>query len=275
MSVRTGALQFLTWDASGGSTPKAPGLLVGGEVSAESGVDIRYGVGGQSSSFAGSARFSGRAEIELTKDTKAFVLNALRVSGVLPSVKLIGGTDEVDFTHDAAYINRLVLSGAIDEPMKAVVEWISPTEVEGVAGGAMVALGSALLPQGGAAVTVGLSPYVCQSWEITVENGIAPYYSLDAKDAGELRLPVGLSLGMEKITARISSALEQTWEPGEDVPDADIGAVVLYTDGTNSITCTLTGLTRRGARPMPLVTESGLVIWPYEFLGQAGSLAIT
>jgi hypothetical protein len=276
MAVKTGALQFFKWDEDiAEPSYNAGGLLLAGEMVAESALDMRYGVQNQASPFAGPVRYSGRAEFGITADTKALIACALRGAGALTALKLYGGcTADIDILHASALLNRLVVSGGVDQEPRATIEWLALTETQAAAGSTVVALTSDLLPFGGASLSVDTAPVKAQNFEITVENGVQAYTSLDAKEEDEMRLPQGLTVGMEKVSLRMGCLEMQTWDVGEDVPLQDIAALISYDDGTNDITFTFTGLSRRGARPFPFVTESGLVIWQYEFMGPAGALVI-
>lgn len=275
MSVATAVVEAATWDVQAGSTPKALGLLMGGGARASSDLDFRRGAYNQSSPFAGPVHFGGSFIVEATSDTKALIQNALRSAGVLPALKFKAGTDAVNLLHENAYINTLRVRGSVNSPLEATLDYLAVTETETASGITGVALGSNLLPFGGASVTVGGSAFKCQDFEIQVNNNIEDYFTLDAKGSNVKRLPTGITLGAEEIAFRARFLEKHTWDVDEDAPAFTIAAIVIYTDGVNSVTFTFSNLARRGNRELPIKTASDLVDWDYEFLGGAGSLAIT
>jgi len=275
MAVETAIVEAATWDTQAGSTPKALGLLTGGEVWAESELDIRRGAANQSSAFAGPVRFGGSLSVEATSDTKAVIANAIRSVGVLAALKFKAGTASVNFLHENAYITQLRARGAVNSPLECTLDFLTTTETETAAAITPVALGSALIPFGGASVTIGGAAFKCQGFEIGLTNNLEHYFTIDAKGSNVKRLPTGVSLGAEEVSFTAEFLDKHTWDVDEDAPAFNIAAIVIYTDGVNSITFTFANLARRGRRGLPIETASGLIVWRYEFLGQAGSLAIT
>ena len=274
MPVETGVLQWLKWDTQAGAEYKCPGLVVGGQIQANSGMTVRRGIGDQSSPFAGPVDFRCSANIETTSDSKALLEYAIRAAGALTALKVSGGSEAYDFEQENAYINSMRLSGAVNSPLTAVLELMAKTETEAAAGGSPVALGSDLYAWQNAAVTIG-SGYKCQAFEVNLNNNLSLYHSLDSKAATEKRLPTGINVGAEEITCSFDLLEKLTWDPDEDTPAVNLGAIVTYSIGENTITITLTNLAHTGARAMPFQGDGGLVVWRYEFLGIGGSLAIT
>jgi len=273
MAVETAVLEWLKWDTA--TTYKSPGLLSGGEVYAESDMAIRRGSSNQASFFAGPVTFGGSATMLATLDTKALVQKAVRAAGVLTALNIYGGTAAVDLLHAGSLIKSLRASGRVDEPMECSIDWLALTETEAATGGAPVALTSDLFSYGGAAVTIGASPFKCQGWELSLNNNLQHYRTLDAKSATTKRLPTGITPGTEEIEFSADFLDKHTWDVDEDAPAVNLGAIVAYTDGANSITFTLTNLARRGRRSLRIETESGLIIWRYQFIAKPGALAIT
>ncbi len=276
--AKTGVVQTLHWDTDAGITWKAPGLIAGGEISADQQTSIRYGAGGQAAYMHGRMEFRCNAQIEATADTKALILNAFRASypgGALPLLKIRGGDDVVNFAHADTIINTLRLSGAVDEPLVANIGFMSLSEVETAAGINPIALTSELLPWYGADLTIGGANFKAQGFETNLDNGCQYYGSLDTKAALSKRLPEGITLGLEKVAFSADFLEEQTWDVDADEPGVAIAAVFTYALGAASITGTFANLTRTGPRAMPFERESGLVVWRYQFLGKQGCLVIT
>jgi hypothetical protein len=275
MAVETGVLEWLKWDTQAGEVWKSPGLITGGTLFPSGyNATVRRGAGNQGSFHHGPTRFRCAPQLEVTADSKPLMVAALRVGGVLPALKFWGGTAAYDFKMENAKINSMRVSGAVDEPMTVALEIVGPMEAEAAVGGAVAALTSELLPWSGASVALD-APYNCQGFEAGVNNNLQEYFDLDAKAATTKRLPTGITQGWEEIVFRGDFLLKQAWDIGADAPPVNIGATVIYTNGTTTITQTFTNLTRTGTRALPVQRESGLVVWAYEFLGKPGALVIT
>ena len=278
MAVKTGALQWLTWDTQAGAAYKCPGLVVGGSIKASSQLAIRRGAGNQGSHFAGPVGFGLDPQLECTTDSKALLQYAIRSAGALTALKFKGGVDTTngyDFLQETAYINQLRVSGTINGPLVAALDILSTAETEAAVGGAPIALGSNLYPWEAAVITVGGAAVKVQSFDFSVNNNMTAYSSLDSKSAAAKRIPVGISPpGNEEINLSVNCLEKMTWGVGEDTPAVNLAAVITYTLGT-SIVFTFASLAHVGDRAMPFVTDTGLVIWKYDLLGIPGSLVIT
>jgi hypothetical protein len=271
----SGAVQDFYWDLSAGSTWKAAGLIAGGQVGADQTTQIRYGAGNRASYLHGRLNFPASIQVEATADTVALVACALRGAGALAAVKYVGGTNAVNFAHTGAYLNTLRARGATDEPLTCDLGFLALAETETAAAVVPVDPTSDLLAWYGADLTVDGSNYLCQGFEISVDNGCQYYGSLDAKVATTVRLPEGIVVGAEKVTVNADFLTQQTWDVDDDAPGTSIALVASYSLGADSITFTFTDLTRTGPRAMPFERESGLVVWRYSFVGHSGCLAIT
>jgi len=272
--VITGAQQRATWDLTAGSTPKAVGHITGGGDMTEDPRSVESGIANQGSFFAGAVAPRARLQGRATSDTKALLLHALRGAGSLTELKVIIGTTAVNFAIANALINSMKLSGQAGQPLEFDLDFLGLSDVETAAGISPVALGSELLPWSGSTITVGGAAYETESWEAGIENGCEHHWDLDSKSAGLKRLPSVISTGIEAVSLSLSTRKQIAWTLAADAPVVNIAAVILYTDGVNSLTLTFANLSFAGNRGLPLQAGSGKSLWQYNLIGKPGSLVI-
>jgi len=277
--AKTGVFQYAIWDEQGeGPTYVSPGLIVGGEAFARYTDAIRRGVGGQALFSAGGMRFGCNLDLELTNESKALLLHAIRASypaGALTEVMVKAGDDAVDLLYENAVVNRLRVSGEPEVPFRASLEILAKKETETAVGDAVEAIAGQLVDWYHGSIAIDGDPYDCLGFELELANGCDYLFDLDSKAAESKRLPTAIKLGTEEVrlTVRLRDML--AFDPDADTPSRAIAAIIIGNDGTNSITFTFSGLAHTGGRPMPLVGPDDDVVWAYELTGKQGSLVIT
>jgi len=275
MAVETGELQYLIWDEQGEAVYTSPGLLIGGEIRAAYDDILRRGAGGQSVFSAGPMEFRCTPRVHVVNESKVLIGYAIQSAGALTEVVLKGGTAAYDFLLENAVINSLRVSGAPGEPVVADFDIMGKKETETAVGDAQEAIAGQLFDFYHDAVTIGGSPYKCQSFELEVNNRCRYRLDLDAKDADVKRLPTSIAVGVQEVRLRVSLLEKLTWDVDADAPTRTTAAVIVVGDGTNAITFTFTNLAFTGPRAMQFQAEDGDVEWPYELIGKPGSLVIT
>jgi hypothetical protein len=278
--AQTGVAQAFTWDLAAGSTPKAAGLLVGGDVaSADQETTVREGAYSQASFWHGPVKFATGLQVEATGDTKALMAYAKRdlytAAGVLTPLKVSASDGVSLFAYTGTVINSLKASGSVDTPLQVDFGFLHTVETESAASLTGVALATELLPCQNAAVTIGGAAYHCQGFDFSLDNGCQHYFDLDSKTTNTKRLPSGITLGIEKVTLNADFLTKIAWDVDADAPSDTIAAIIAYSLGAATLTATFSNLAYTGARAMPIQTGSGLVVWRYQFVGKPGSLVIT
>jgi len=276
--AETGFVQAFKWDEQGAEPSyNSGGLIRGGSLNIQSPDNRRLGIGGQALWSAGGIIPAVAPQVDVTDDTLALIAHAIRASypaGALTEIMCHVGTAAHDWLLENAVIRQLTLSGAPEQPLSATFDIVALACAEDTSGAEEPEVGAALEYYMGA-VTIGESPYDCRSFEVVINNNVNPRFNLDTKVADSARFPGSLSLGAEEISLRLNLGTHLTYDVLADTPARDIGAVIVYTDGVNTLTLTFTGLAIVGGKQMPFVGGSDDVIWDLALQGAPESLAIT
>jgi len=276
--AETGFVQAFKWDEQG-DTPSynSGGLIRGGALSIPSADTRRLGIGGQALWSAGGIVPAVSPQLDVTDDTLPLIAHAVRASypaGALTEIMCHVGTAAHDWLLENAVIRQLTLSGAPGQPLAATIDILALAAAKASAGAEEPAVGTALEYYMGS-VAIDGDPYDCRSFQAVLNNNVNPRFNLDEKVATSARFPGSLSLGAEEISLRMTLGTYLAYAILADTPARDVGVIIVYTDGVNTLTLTFTGLAVVGGTQMPFVGGSDDVLWDIELQGAPGSLAIT
>jgi len=272
--AETGATQMATWDTAAGSTPKAPGLLMagGGRTTVDPSQAV-IGLGNQGSYVAGMVKPGVDLVLGVTSDTKALIQNAARTLGALAALKIDHGSGALNWLLTGAVLAKLNLSASTESFVTARCSFLGTAETRTPSAMSIVALGSDVLPWTGSSITVGGAAYQIEQWEWELDNQCEAHSSCDSKSALSKRYPEGITVGVEKVSLKVSCRAEIAAFVYADTPAANIASVIVYTLGANTLTLSGSNLTYNGVFG-PRHSE-GVNLYTYELVGKPGSLVIT
>lgn len=276
MAGDSGILQYAQW-GTGASTDTSFGTVTGGEVGpGNSNPQHREGIAGQDRIVGGLMEVTGNIEwlLQGTNDA-TFAGYALRSAMTTPSLTALsieGGTSNgYGYLHTGCKIGTFTVTGSVGEATMFSCTW-QGTDCEKVASPSVAAVqtGNTFEWFEGNATIDGGS-YDLSSFEVTVENSLEPYSSLDTKAAGDKRFPEGIKVGSEIVTCNLvlqtASGNDTLADLGADTLDNDIDVVLTCSDGTNTFTITLSDLAC-STNPMGIVAPDGLVTWSMALEGK-------
>jgi len=278
----TGLGQFFLYDAGGADS--IIGLVTGGDMSWDPNILDREGIGAQHVMVGGSMAPKGNITcIVQAKDFFTTAGNVVRAAMTLPVINAIefeGGHDPTvgdngtDWVHTGCKVNTCTFSCDIDGALVANVAWLGTAAAE--AAKSPVAASSQLTYEWwSGVVTIDTIALLAQNMNLTVNNNIRPYWTLDTK-ASAKRFPDGLIVGSESIELTCNlltfpgSARVASWMTA-DSPAVNIAASFAFT-GTDTITFTLANLGCTGIG-MPFEPGDGTVIYPVSFRGKKNSIS--
>lgn len=188
--------------------------------------------------------------------------------GSLPTAfQVQGGTDDAACVRHqtGCLINRLAFEGAVGEALSATAEWYATGESD-------LASWTVASPPTGAPMEwykadckIGGSAYVMESFSAEITHNLRGYGSLDAGVTGTLRWVEGFLPGPEAVTASAQLRTPLGVDLIADDPQSSSYTLACtWTNGTTSLTLTLTGMVVTGM-PLELGGADDEIFWAVDF----------
>ena len=186
-----------------GPTAAAFDRIASGEIGFDQTLEHLTGAGGDDSVVYSMIEPKGSAETWLQTTT---LLDCVTKSAnnALPTqiAQIDGGVlGEQMMKQTECYINTCKLSCEIGGAVKAAYDWLAlGMTASAVTTAAEAKAKNLMLLWHGATTEVDGVTFSCQSWEVTVENGLKLHTSLDEKAAGMERFPEAITPGNQKVS---------------------------------------------------------------------------
>lgn len=187
--------------------------------------------------------------------------------GSLPPIveKIQGGektTSNKARLHEDCYLSSVKFSCANEGVVMVEYNWMALSETEATTVSSFATQSTAEpFPWHNMTPQFDSGDLDCQSWEVTVETGIAPRTSNDVKSSGVARLPEWMDPGDFKVSLSATVATNPGVDIKTDYPTA-MGFKVVALNGTSTFTIDLTGGNKVDINvdEMPLVTGPDQVL---------------
>lgn len=248
LTVDSSGGQYALWDlhAAVGNGVSCPGIVTGGRFNPKFKTHRAKGVAFKQSLRATLNQFAPTLKVEVTKDTKPLILNALRGSGNLPYLKLQGGAPQQGWLHDNAKIHSLKLSfGSMDAVLEAQFEFYSLICNPQTAAIVQTAITGDTYTALDCAMTIGGSSFGVQAFDAEIMNNLKTGSTAgDGKTSGHLRDPNWIVEGAEEHKIEVTTLMPFSDTPIADYPAKGIGLIGTFTDNSaNTLVMTYSGLT--------------------------------
>jgi len=254
MSATTGICEYVVYSASGATVQSEFGIVQGGGFNLASAPIHVTGVGGLDELVGGMIEPTGSVEFAII-DVAGFIATyGRRDTGTtgypctLPTAfDIYLGLGGTEIKGNTCYVDTLTIDATVDDELKASVEFFATSWEEGSYAAPTLSGGTPhhwYLATAQFGTTAGVADAEVKSWSINISNNLEHYTTMDAKDVGSKRFPVGTVAGNEVVTlsmttvAPLDSAVLDTM--ADDIAQ-DLKFVGTGSDGTNTITITLTG----------------------------------
>jgi hypothetical protein len=190
------------------------------------------------------------ASVQTVYKGESLLTSAMRTTfnALPPRVSFLGGvaaTATLAMQVATAYVNTLKLAcGGVGEAVKADYDLIAlgATYTSATQGQLATATPTAPFVWQSGAVTINSAACRCQSFEVTVENGLTHDSSLDAKASGSQRVAEAIDVGSEKVSASFEVRVPPFLEFNRDTPTLPLDASIVIGNGYTLHTLTLRDL---------------------------------
>lgn len=272
-----GLFQWLKWGTA--SASDSIGVLTGGDLTTDPDARQRTGAGGNEMRRGGLVKIGGTATFDVTATNQALVAAGLRASyprGALTPVYFAGGADDWGLQYDSTWLTDVSIDYAQGAGLKASVTW-GGLSIATCAGSSMDSEANLSLEDYEFVITVEGAEYGVTTFGIRLSNNVGFSSNGNTKAAGQKRWPNTRRLGIETLTIDLTTDIpipQATLDIWEDLLPNNLGAVLTGTNGTDTLTMTLTNL-QVTAPGFSFVDANTAVGWKYGFRGssRAGSLA--
>ena len=275
----TGVIEAAAWsDDLWAANTLAFGIVTGGGREESANIEKRGGISGKSVMRGGVYECSCSPEVLITYDTKTLLQKALRASypsGALPEieVRVGGGVEYWEFNN--AKIDSAEVEVRYEEAATASFEIQGKSRTRTVAALASPTLSSEnTMEWAFGNVTIGGVNYNCQRARLSISNNVFRYGDCDTKAASLKRLPVGIKEGTQEIELEVEIQTEHNVDLSADTIVSNIGAVITLSDGTNTITFTLTNLAL-DERGWDFTGDDEIAAWSATLLADDNSAVLT
>lgn len=277
----TGLCQFLDWGTST-TIDKSAGKVTGGNITYDSALQHREGVGAQDDIVGGPILFGGSADITL--QSEGLLAYALRSSYTCPTLTdlcFAGGKISDGRKQTGCKINTLGLSCAVGDALQASIAWLATGDA------AYSTAPQAYLTDktwewfGVSSTICGSTDLQCQNFEIAINNNLEHVFSVDATTENQRRWPDAIKVGSQEVTVSVSALTMQhaTVPPALllDTLAQNLSCVFVLkggTSGTDTMTITVSNLARATVG-IPWTVGGGLVAYPYTFEAKKDAASIS
>lgn len=267
----TGLIQFLDWGT--GSTVNASiGKVTGGDMTPDSNLQHREGIGANDHIVGGPITLGGNATVQLQSESiLSYAIRSGFTSPSLTALSFAGGKQAAGRKHTGCYINTLGLTCSVGEALAASIAWLGTGQ--DVYTTAATAHSSDVTWEWftATATIAGSAARQVTSWEISLNNNVEPVWTLDTSTAGQMRLPDALHIGSQEITFKCDVLVQPDATDigdilGDTLATNSTASLVVKggTSGTDTMTIALSNLSRKSAA-IPFVVGGGLVTYSLEF----------
>lgn len=271
-----GLFQWLKWGTASADT--SIGVLTGGDLATDPDARQRTGAGGTEMRRGGLVKIGGNATFDITATNQGLIAAALRASyprGALTPVFLAGGADDWALQYDSAWITDASIDYAQGAGLKGSVTWGGLT-IATCAGSSMGAEANLSLEDYEFVITVEGVEYGVTACGIKIANNVSFSSNANTASAGQKRWPKVRRLGLEVLTLDVTCDTpipQATLDIWDDLLPANIDAVLVGTNGTDTFTGTLSNL-QPTAPSFGFVDANSAAEWKYGFRGSsvAGSM---
>ncbi len=258
----TGITQYLKY-GTGADADTYCGRVTGGELRADARRIWRPSVGGAHGVGRGILDIGGTATIEVAEAT---LLNYFqRASYTNPSLSALvieGGLygQNKSFKQTGCYLGTLDFDFAVGDALTATIGWQAVDQAISTAGSAPAQAGTHWEWFQGACLFNGTA-YKLQRLRFSASNNLEPISDIETK-ASNYWLPTDIKIG--KLTCEVNLDMIQVpgttaWDLAADTDVTDLVAVMSATDGSNTITITVSNLAGSTTR-VPLEGDDSLVV---------------
>ena len=274
----TGVVEAAAWSTDSWVSSLSFGIVTGGGREESANIEKRSGISGKSVRRGGIYECSCSREVLITYDSLALLNLALRASyptGALTAfeVRIGGGVEYWEFNN--AKIDSLEVEVRYEEAATASFEIQGLTRTRTVAALSAPTLTSEnTMEWAFGNVTVGGSNYNCNRARLSINNNVFRYGDCDTKAASAKRLPVGIKEGTQEIELEVEIQTEHNVDLAADTITSNLAAVITLSDGTNSITFTLSNLAL-DERGWDFTGDDEIAAWSATLLADDNSAALT
>jgi hypothetical protein len=258
------------------STYAAPGVVVGGKYEVDARLRTASGIARQKVTRGGVV--VAQVEVELEEPLKAILADMLRATPAthVTEKSFVFGNPDGEWAYTDCQPGGFIATCGVGlekgeraaegraDRFRVKATYFAQTPSQTEVGDAQEAVSGGITDNwSDFGVTVDGVGYGCQRFELALKTNPFVYSTLDARDAGEKRLPVAVLLGTQEVELTLDCAKQIPAASSSllaDVVDNDLDIVIAGT----GITFTLGSLntpTEQG----PFVNASGLVVWRYKF----------
>lgn len=201
----TGLFQGLNFGTSTANTNT--GLLHGGDLTRDTQLRKRRGIGGTEIRKGGLVKIGGKADFLVTKTNAALITYAGRAAypyGALTSLKLEGGAAGWSRKYTGALIETFGLDWAVGEALKASVSW-GALDTEAGTGVAPNQEGNTVWEDYEFVAEFDETEYGILALSIKGTNNVSFKTSGDTKASNKMRFPLFALMGYEEITVDLTA----------------------------------------------------------------------
>lgn len=279
----TGLCQFLDWGTAT-TINKSAGKVTGGNITYDSALQHREGIGAQDDIVGGPIPFGGSADVTLQSETLLqYALRSAFTSPTLTDLCFAGGKTSDGRKQTGCKINTLSLSCAVSDALQASIAWLATGDAAYSTAPQAYDTESTWEWAGATATIAGSASLQCQDFEVSINNNLEHIFSLDATTENQRRWPDAIKIGSQEVSVSITAlTMEHATVPPAVILDdlaQDLTCVFTLrggTSGTDTMTITASNLARATVG-IPWVVGGGLVAYPYTFEAKkdAASISIT
>lgn len=277
----TGIFQYLKY-GTGVSADTDTGIIDGGDMNINPDTRRRLGIGGTEIRRGGMIVPGGSASMYVTDTNQALNALALRASyprGALTELEFEGGADAWEIAYHDCVITDASWDYSQGEGFKSTLTWGSyDLPDEGTTGGAQAAETALDFEDYEFVITFGGSEYGVNSASLALTNNVTFKGAADTKLATEKRIPTHFVYGIEELTLGLTTDRplpSATVGLYDDVMPVNLGVVLVGSNGTNTLTITLTDLIAADPLTFGFVDSNAAVGWSYGFMGKAAAGSMT
>ena len=277
----SGIFQYLKY-GTGASADTATGIIDGGDMNINPDTRRRVGIGGTEVRRGGLLVPGGSASMYVTGTNQALNALALRATyprGALTELEFEGGADEWEIKYHDCVITDASWDYAQGEGFKSTLSWGSKDlPDEGTTGGTQDAEGALTFEDYEFVITFEGVEYGVSAASLALTNNVTFKGAADTKVATEKRLPTHYIYGIEELTLGITTDIPMpsaTVGLYDDVMPEDLDVVLIGSNGTNTLTLTLSDLIAADPLTFGFVDSNSPVAWSYGFMGTAATGSLT
>ena len=273
----SGIFQYLKY-GTGASADTATGIIDGGDLNINPDTRVRLGIGGTEIRRGGMIVPAGSASMYVTATNQALCAYAQRAAyprGALTELECEGGADQWEIKYHKCVLTDLAVDYAQGEGLKATVTWGSyDLPDEGTTGGTQDPETALDFEDYEFVISFMGEEYGVNKASLALTNNVTFLGAADTKTPGELRIPTHYVYGIEELTLGLSTDRPipaATVGIYDDVMPQNLGVVIIGSNGTNTLTLTLTDLIAIDPLTFGFVDSNTPVEWSYGFRGKSAT----